>query len=255
MLCAVFFIIFAKASVYLLTSPLCLFICLWLYSPLLDLGRFFSFLIYTHSVGLFGRGISPSQCRYLTQENTNRINTHRHPCLEWDSNPRSQWLRGRRYFSCFRPRGHCDQISVTLVLQFHFHRQLFIQIRGELNFARRQIPVNSCAIDSGFCERVTSVELELCRVSDMSRAYRLQAEGVSVLLQERVQFKNYQVLFLASEDSSYLRPRGHCDRHPYASLTLTHSWSWALLEKLPIVQLLENFPAFYGTRRFFTAFT
>jgi hypothetical protein len=34
-----------------------------------------------------------------------------------------------------------------------------------------------------------------------------------------------------------------------------HSWSWALLEKLPIVRLLENFPAFYGTRRFITAFT
>jgi hypothetical protein len=37
--------------------------------------------------------------------------------------------------------------------------------------------------------------------------------------------------------------------------TLTHSWNRALLEKLPIVQLLENFPAFYGTRRFITAFT
>jgi hypothetical protein len=36
---------------------------------------------------------------------------------------------------------------------------------------------------------------------------------------------------------------------------LTHSWSWALLEKLPIVQLLKNFPAFYGTRRFITVFT
>jgi hypothetical protein len=29
----------------------------------------------------------------------------------------------------------------------------------------------------------------------------------------------------------------------------------ALLEKLPIVQLFENFPAFYGTRRFIIAFT
>jgi hypothetical protein len=29
----------------------------------------------------------------------------------------------------------------------------------------------------------------------------------------------------------------------------------ALLEKLPIVQPLENFPAFFGTRRFITAFT
>jgi hypothetical protein len=36
---------------------------------------------------------------------------------------------------------------------------------------------------------------------------------------------------------------------------LTYSWSWALLEKLPIVQPLKNFRAFYGTRRFITAFT
>jgi hypothetical protein len=34
--------------------------------------------------------------------------------------------------------------------------------------------------------------------------------------------------------------------------SLTHSWSWALIEKLPIVQPLKNFPAFYGTRRFIT---
>jgi hypothetical protein len=35
----------------------------------------------------------------------------------------------------------------------------------------------------------------------------------------------------------------------------THSLSWALLEKPPIVQLLKNFQAFYGTRRFITVFT
>jgi hypothetical protein len=35
-------------------------------------------------------------------------------------------------------------------------------------------------------------------------------------------------------------------------ISLTHSWSWALLEMLPIVKLLKNFPAFYGTRRFIT---
>jgi hypothetical protein len=38
-------------------------------------------------------------------------------------------------------------------------------------------------------------------------------------------------------------------------LKSNHSWSRALLENPPIVQLLENFPAFYGTRRFITAFT
>jgi hypothetical protein len=33
------------------------------------------------------------------------------------------------------------------------------------------------------------------------------------------------------------------------------SWSWALLEKPPIMHQLKNFPEFYGTRRFITVFT
>jgi hypothetical protein len=36
---------------------------------------------------------------------------------------------------------------------------------------------------------------------------------------------------------------------------LTNWRSWALLEKLPIVQLLKNFPAFYRVWRFITVFT
>jgi hypothetical protein len=36
---------------------------------------------------------------------------------------------------------------------------------------------------------------------------------------------------------------------------LTSSRSWAFLEKPPVAQLLKNFPAFYGTRRFITVFT
>jgi hypothetical protein len=35
----------------------------------------------------------------------------------------------------------------------------------------------------------------------------------------------------------------------------TYLLSWALLEKPPIVQLLKNFPVFYGSRRFITVFT
>jgi hypothetical protein len=35
----------------------------------------------------------------------------------------------------------------------------------------------------------------------------------------------------------------------------TYLRSWDLLEKLPIVQPLKNFPAFYVTRRFVTVFT
>jgi hypothetical protein len=38
-------------------------------------------------------------------------------------------------------------------------------------------------------------------------------------------------------------------------LSLTHSWSWTLLEKSSIEQLLKNFPIFYGTWKFITVFT
>jgi hypothetical protein len=36
---------------------------------------------------------------------------------------------------------------------------------------------------------------------------------------------------------------------------LTYLLSWVLLQKLPNVQPLKNFPAFYATRRFITVFT
>jgi hypothetical protein len=32
-------------------------------------------------------------------------------------------------------------------------------------------------------------------------------------------------------------------------------WSWALLQKPPVVQVLKNFSTFYGTQRFITMFT
>jgi hypothetical protein len=61
----------------------------------------FQFLgLFTLSVGHLGRGISPSQGRYLhTGQHKHRIiNTQRHPCLEWDWNPRSQRSSERRQF-------------------------------------------------------------------------------------------------------------------------------------------------------------
>jgi hypothetical protein len=54
---------------------------------------------FTQSVELLGRVISPPQGRCLhTWQHKHRINAHRHPCLEWDSNPRSQCLSGRKSF-------------------------------------------------------------------------------------------------------------------------------------------------------------
>jgi hypothetical protein len=46
--------------------------------------------------------------------------------------------------------------------------------------------------------------------------------------------------------------------YPYFNLLLVYSrlttWRCALLQKPPIVQLLNNFPTFYGTRKFITVF-
>jgi hypothetical protein len=39
------------------------------------------------------------------------------------------------------------------------------------------------------------------------------------------------------------------------SCSLSHSWSWTFLEKPPIVHLLKNFPAVFGTRNFIAVFT
>jgi hypothetical protein len=64
-----------------------------------DLDHFSSFLIYTQSVGLLGRGISLSQGRHLqTEQHKRRINTHRHLCLKWDSKSQSKCSNGRRRF-------------------------------------------------------------------------------------------------------------------------------------------------------------
>jgi hypothetical protein len=61
-------------------------IYLWLYSPLLDLGRFFSFLDYTQRVGPLGPGISPSQGLYLYTEQHKRAqaqNKRKQTSLPW----------------------------------------------------------------------------------------------------------------------------------------------------------------------------
>jgi hypothetical protein len=68
-------------------------------TALVDLDRFFRFLIYTQPVGLLGREISPSQDRYLhTEQHKHRIKACRHKSLEWESNPRSQRSSERRQF-------------------------------------------------------------------------------------------------------------------------------------------------------------
>jgi hypothetical protein len=96
---------------YINYSKIYLSLYIWFYSPLLDLGRFFSFLIYTQSVGLLGGGISQSQGRYIhTEQHKHRINAHGYPWFDLDSNPRSLCSR-QQDSSCLRPRDDCDRHS------------------------------------------------------------------------------------------------------------------------------------------------
>jgi hypothetical protein len=64
---------------------------------------------YRQLVGLLGRGISPSQGRYLRRTTQTQEHPDIHPCLEWDSNSRSQCLSGRSYFVPYilRPLRRC----------------------------------------------------------------------------------------------------------------------------------------------------
>jgi hypothetical protein len=65
--------------------------------PLWTLAAFSVSWFFTQSVGFLGRGISPSQGRYLhSEQHKHKINSHRYPCCEWDSDPRSQCSSRRR---------------------------------------------------------------------------------------------------------------------------------------------------------------
>jgi hypothetical protein len=69
------------------------------------LAAFSVILSYTRSVELPGRGISLSQDRYLhAGQQKHNLNAHKHPCLEWDSNQRSQRSSERRQFMPYTAR-------------------------------------------------------------------------------------------------------------------------------------------------------
>jgi hypothetical protein len=75
---------------------ICLSIYLWLYDPFVGPWPLFQFLnLYT--IGRIpSTGDQPAARPLPTHKH--RINAHRHSCLEWDSNPRSQRSGDRRQF-------------------------------------------------------------------------------------------------------------------------------------------------------------
>jgi hypothetical protein len=77
---------------------------------------------YTQSVGRLERGIRQSQGRYLhIEQHKHRINAHRHPLLEWDSNTRHQYSSGE-VGSRLRQRSYCDRP------RFHLHRKMYFHL-------------------------------------------------------------------------------------------------------------------------------
>jgi hypothetical protein len=86
-------------------------------TALVDLDRFFSFLIYTQSVGLLGRGISQSQGRYLHEEqHKHRRNAHTDTHVSSGLRTHDPSVRADEGSSFLIPRGHCDYLSVTQFL-------------------------------------------------------------------------------------------------------------------------------------------
>jgi hypothetical protein len=123
------------------------FIHLWLYSPLLGPGLFFSSVInFTQTLGFLWRVISQSQRCYLhTGHHKHRINADKHPCLEWDSNPRFQRSSERG------PRVQCDrhncQSTNSIMLQNWYHNSACLcqLICCEYNSSQRTcLPKNIC---------------------------------------------------------------------------------------------------------------
>jgi hypothetical protein len=72
----------------------------WLCSPLLGTGLFFSFVIFFYTDGRtpYTSDQPVARLRYLDTGQNKHRNSHRHPCLEWDSNLRSQCSSERRQF-------------------------------------------------------------------------------------------------------------------------------------------------------------
>jgi hypothetical protein len=115
------------------------------------------------------------------------------------------------------------------------------------------------------CSSETSLEFQLTTwpyipqdiilhslMSSLHAGSTQNTDGVSVVSCSQSSFRFFFFCHLFPSSSlSYSFP----SLPLYCLPPLAHSWSWDLLEKLPIVQLLKNFPAFYGTRRFITGFT
>jgi hypothetical protein len=92
------------------------------------------------------------------------------------------------------------------------------------------------------------VRCDLTKLQRFPEARSLKKQRTSDLSDTSVLMKQFSQFWFLSQ---LLFPfwKGSTAWHLY------YSWSWALLEEPPTVQLLNNFAAFYGTRTFITVLT
>jgi hypothetical protein len=152
-----------------------------------------------------------------TQDNTNRINAHRHPYLEWDSNWRSQRSSERRPCLLFIwfVYWHCDHSLpiVPGVIVKIVEKQMECKLAGETEVLGENMPQRH------FCP---------------SQNPTWQDPGLNPGRRGGKPATNR--LSYGAAWRSCLRPRGHCDRRSvelmdYISLTFvmfvlhTHGWA------------------------------
>jgi hypothetical protein len=70
---------------------------------------------------------------HRTRQTQNK-RAHTHPCIEWDSNPRSHGVRAGEDGSCLRPRRHCGR-----------HLRNYVRVKQSQILYNRQV----CALVSG----------------------------------------------------------------------------------------------------------
>jgi hypothetical protein len=86
----------------------------WLYGPFVGPWPFFQFCNPIHSrKGSLGGGSAR-----LRPLHTHRTNANRHPCLEWDSNPRPQYPGRRRRFMSHTARPPWSPIFCTVHFKY-----------------------------------------------------------------------------------------------------------------------------------------
>jgi hypothetical protein len=103
---------------------------------------------------------------------------------------------------------------------------------------------------------VSGVECQHFRSLHVVSALRDGTAGTTWSVQYRA--RRHAVLATKLTQSLMIFIQPHCIRiasSTSSTYLLLTPWSRVLLEKLTTFQLVKNFPAFYGTRRYITAFT